>query len=286
MYVSTRLGRWFYREHGKPAREGAPAIVLWPSFLCDGSMWDAQVGPLSELGRVLCFDGPGHGKSELPPPFSLDDNTRALLDACDALGVDKLVLVGLSWGGMVGMRLALLAPDRVKGLVLLDTSAQAERKRDRVKYRALASLFRRAGMPPWLVERQVAPKMFGRTTLATHPEMSARLSRDVNGFSREGVYRASKAIFRRPDVTAEIAAIRAPTLVLCGEEDVATPPARSRLIADRIPGARLEMVPGAGHLSALEQPDRVNAVLVPFVREAISPPRPPAPHAREGASDR
>lgn len=270
MYVSTRLGRWYYREHGSSARRDAPAVVLWSSFLCDGSMWDAQVGPLSELGRVLVFDGPGHGKSELPPPFSLDDNTRALLDACDDLRADRLVMVGLSWGGMLAMRLALLAPERVKALALLDTNAEPERKAHRAKYRVLASLFRRAGMPPTLVARSVAPKLLGKSTLAAHPELVQRLSRDVNGFSREGVYRASKAIFRRGDIATEIAAIRAPTLVICGEEDVATPPARSRLIADRIPGAKLAMVPGAGHLSALEQPERVNALLVPFVRAALA----------------
>src|SRR5262249_12807962 len=112
MYVSTRLGRWYYEERGK-ARDDGDAIVLWPSFLCDGGMWDAQVAPLAGVSRVIVFDGPGHGKSEVPPPFSLDDNARALLDALDALGVKRFAMAGLSWGGMVGMRVAVLAPERV-----------------------------------------------------------------------------------------------------------------------------------------------------------------------------
>src|ERR1700690_3706217 len=74
MYVSTRLGRWYYEEHGK-GRDGE-AIVLWHSFLCDGGMWDGQIDTLARTTHVRLLDGPGHEKSEAPPPFSLDDNAR------------------------------------------------------------------------------------------------------------------------------------------------------------------------------------------------------------------
>src|SRR5271169_4624399 len=104
MYVATRLGRLYYEEHGK---KDARTIVLWPSFLTDGGMWDGQVAALEKLGRVIVFDPPGHGHSEPPPPFSLDDNARALLDALDALGIERFAIAGLSWGGMIGMRVAV-----------------------------------------------------------------------------------------------------------------------------------------------------------------------------------
>ncbi|HEY1954041.1 MAG TPA: alpha/beta fold hydrolase [Polyangiaceae bacterium] len=270
MYVPTRLGRLYYEEHGQARRAEDAAIVLWPSFLTDGGMWDEQVRPLSDLGRVLVLDPPGHGKSDVPPPFSLDDNARALADALDALGAKRAVLVGLSWGGMIAMRLAALAPDRVAGLALLDTSAAPETMRNRVQYRAMLSTFRRVGFPSWGAERRIIPLYFAEETIRTRPELPKRFWSDAVGFSREGVYKSGKAIFQRDDFRPKLNGIRTPTLVMCGAEDRATPPERAEEIARGISGAELVSVAGAGHLSAIEQPERVNAALIPFVRARTS----------------
>ncbi len=269
MYVSTRLGRWYYEEHGRARREGDATIVLWPSFLTDGGMWDAQLAPLSGLGRVLVFDPPGHGKSETPPPFSLDDNTRALIDALDALGAPKVVMAGLSWGGMLAMRLAVLEPERVVAIALLDTSADPELMKNRLQYRPMLSMFRRTGLPAWLVDRRIVPKFFTAATLHDRPELAKEFWSAAVGFPREGVYRAGKAIFQRADFYEELSKIKTPTLVMCGAEDTATPPMRSRRIAERIAGSEIVTVDGAAHLSALEQPERVNRALVPFIEKHL-----------------
>jgi len=269
MYVSTRLGRWYYEEHGRAKREGDATIVLWPSFLTDGGMWDAQLSELTALGRVLVFDPAGHGKSETPPPFSLDDNTRALVDALDALGAAQVVMAGLSWGGMLAMRLAVLAAERVRGVALLDTSADPEITGNRFQYRAMLSMFRRVGAPAWLIERRVAPKFFTPATMRERPELVKEFWNAAVGFPREGVYRAGKAIFRRESFVTELGGIKAPTLVMCGSEDVATPPDRSRTIASKIAGAELVMIEGAAHLSTIEQPERVNRTLIPFVEKHL-----------------
>lgn len=270
MYVSTRLGRWFYEERGHARHDGDATIVLWHSFLCDGGMWDAQVGPLSELGRVVVFDGPGHGKSEPPPVFTLEDNARALGDALDVLGAKKVIVVGLSWGGMMGMQLALLDPKRVTALALIDTSASPEIIGRQLKYRAMLSTFRRVGLPPFLVESQVAKAMFGPRTLRSRRHLVDRFANDLSGFSREGVYRVGRAIFWRDDIVPRLGSITAKTLIIHGTDDAAIPVDRARIMADRIPGARLAMIEGAGHLSAVEEPDAVNAQLVPFVRDAMA----------------
>jgi len=89
-YVRTRLGRWFYEERGASIRSSDPTIVLWPSLLCDGGMWKNQIEPLASCGRVVVFDGPGHGKSEVPPPFSLEDNADALTDAFGELQIETI----------------------------------------------------------------------------------------------------------------------------------------------------------------------------------------------------
>jgi 3-oxoadipate enol-lactonase len=269
-YARTRLGRWFYEERGKPGRPDAPTVVLWPSLLCDGGMWRGQIEPLAALGRVVCFDGPGHGKSEAPPPFTLEENTDALVDAFRDLRIERAVMVGLSWGGMLGMRLALQHPTRVHALALLDTSAEAEQPARALKYRMFVAFARHFGLPRSLADAQIVPLMLSDEARRQRPELAERLVRAANGFPREGSARAALAVVvRRTDILERIAGIRAPTLVMCGTEDRSTEPVHSQRIAERIPGARLVLVPGAGHLSALEQPAKVNESLVPFVREQV-----------------
>jgi 3-oxoadipate enol-lactonase len=269
-YVRTRLGRWYYEERGDAKDRGDAALVLWPSLLCDGAMFRHQVEPLSALGRVLVFDGPGHGKSEVPPSFTLEDNADALVDALDELRVERAIVVGLSWGGMIGMRLALRHASRVRALALLDTSAEGEHPTRAVKYRLFVSIARRIGLPAPLLHRQIVPLFFTDATLRDRPELVERFTSAVNGFSHEGMARAALAVVvRRTDILARIGAIRAPALVVCGREDRAQELVHSERIAQRIPGARLVCVEGAGHLSVLEQPDAVNAALVPFVQENL-----------------
>ncbi len=269
-YVRTRLGRWFYEERGVARRPGDPAIVLWPSLLFDGGMWKHQVEPLSAVGRVVIFDGPGHGKSEVPPPFSLEDNADALTDAFGELQIDKAVFVGLSWGGMVAMRLALQHPQRVRALALLDTNAEAEDRLRIAKYRAFISFGKRFGVPKVLADAQLAPIYFAAGTRTREPELVERWVRTLNGYPREGMARASKAVVvQRKDISSRLGSIRVPTLVLCGREDRATEPAHSERIARAIQGAKLAYIENAGHMTPLEQPRAVNDALVPFVASQV-----------------
>jgi 3-oxoadipate enol-lactonase len=247
-YVRTRLGRWFYEERGAPARAGDPAIVLLHGLLFDGGLFKPQVEPLSALGRVVVFDGPGHGKSEVPPPFTLEDHTDALVEAFGELGIDRAVIVGLSWGGMIAMRMALRHEKRVRALALLDTSAEREEPARRVKFRVFISFGRRFGVPRALVDAQLARVFFSDRTLREHPELVERFTRTVS----------------------RLGSIRVPTLVLVGRDDRATEPPYAERIAAAIPGARLVVVDECGHSSTIERPDAVNAVLVPFVRDALA----------------
>jgi 3-oxoadipate enol-lactonase len=265
-YVRTRLGRWFYEERGAAKRPGDPAIVLWHSILFDGGMWKPQIEALAALGRVVVFDGPGHGKSEVPPPFTLDDNADAIPDAFAELGIDQAVFAGLSWGGMVGMRLALKYPAKVRALALLDTSAEAEDRLHKVKYRVFVSFGRRLGFPKTLAEAQLGPIYFSESSRARDPQLVERFIRAANGFPRDGIARATLAVVvHRKSILERLGQIRVPTLVLCGREDRATDPVHSERIAAAIPGAKLVYVERAGHVTTLEAPAAVNEALVPFV---------------------
>lgn len=270
-YVRTRLGRLFYDERGEARRTGDPAMVLLHGLLFDGGMWRGQLESLSALGRVIVIDGPGHGKSEPPPRFSMEEHADALFDAFGELGVERALVVGLSWGGMVGMRFALQHPDKVAGLALLDTSAEAQSLAQRIRYRAFVALHRRAGIPQGWFQKLVAPVMFAPRTIVERPELPQATYRRTMGFDREGVARATLAVVvHRKTILGTIGAIRVPTLVMCGSEDRATTPERSQNIARAIPGAQLVILDGLGHMSTLEDPDAVNQHLVPFARSVVS----------------
>jgi 3-oxoadipate enol-lactonase len=269
-YVRTRLGRWFFVEHGAARHERDACIVLLHGLLFDGGMWDACVRPLAELGRVVVLDGPGHGKSEVPPPFTLEDHAEALLDVFRELRVPRAVLVGLSWGGMLAMRVAIAHPTHVAAMALLDTSADAEQFFSAFKYSLMAALTRRFGLPASMFEKEIAPLLFGGKTLQDRPELVAEAGRRINGFSREGLARAARAVsIRRKSILTKLPAVEVPTLVMCGRDDRATLPKHSEAIASRIKGARLVWIEESGHMSAIEQPEAVNATLVPFVREQL-----------------
>ncbi len=269
-YVRTRLGRLFYEERGAQCRSGDPAIVLLHGLLYDGGMWRGQVEPLSALGRVLVFDGPGHGRSEAAPRFTLEEHADALFDAFGELGIRRAVVVGLSWGGMLGMRLALQHPTKVAGIAVLDASAEVDPLANRLKYRAFIALHERMGFPYALFEKEIAPLLLGARTLEERPELLEASYRRAMGFDRGGFARAALAVVvHRKDILPEISRIRAPTLVMCGREDRSTPPERSEAIANAIPHAKLVVLDGIGHMSALEDPAAVNAHLVPFVGNCV-----------------
>jgi 3-oxoadipate enol-lactonase len=270
-YVRTRLGRLFYEERGTARRPGDPAIVLLHGLLFDGGMWRGQVEPLSALGRVIVFDGPGHGKSEPAPRFMLEDHADALYDAFGELGVKRAVLCGLSWGGMTSMRVALQHPEKVAGLALLDTSAEAETTVNRYRYRAFIALHRRVGFPISLFHKEVAPKMYSPKTIATRPDLLEATYQRTMGFDRGGLSRAAIAVVvHRKNILPEIVRIRAPTLVICGREDGATQLDKSENIAREIPHAKLVVIDEVGHMSAIEDPEGVNRHLVPFVGNCIN----------------
>jgi 3-oxoadipate enol-lactonase len=261
-YVRTRLGRLFVEERGEARAKSDPAIVLLHGLLFDGGMWRAQIEPLSALGRVVVLDGPGAGM--------LEEHADALFDAWGELGIDKAIIVGLSWGGMVGMRFALQHPTRVSGLAVLDSSAETHTLVQRVRYRAFLSLYKRAGFPFSLYEREVAPEMFGPRTLRTRPDLVERSYHHTMGFNRDGLAKSALAVMiHRKSILEKISAIRVPTLVMVGRDDKATPLEKSENIARSIPGAELVVLDDVGHMTAIEDPEAVNARLVPFVKRII-----------------
>ncbi len=243
-----------------------PPVVLLHSFLCSGTMWREQVKPLARHWRVINIDARGHGRSgRVERPFTLydmvDDSTAVLDDA----EIERAVWVGLSIGGMVALRAALRTPDRVAGLILIDTDAGVESGFKRVKYRALRAAARVFGIRPLVP--QIRRQMFGSTTRKQRPEMVAEWSRRFAEADLPSMLRTLDALLDRDDLGPELSRIDVPTLVLVGAEDVALPPARSRAIAARLPNGTCREIPTAGHLSALERPEAVTAAIEAFLHK-------------------
>ncbi len=277
----TRLGRWHWDDYGVEASPGEPAIVLLHGLMLDRRMWAGQVGILQSVGRVLAFDGPGHGLSEIPPPFTLEEQADALAEALDFAAVQRAVLVGHGWGGLVALRFALRHPTRTAGLALVSATADRELPRRRRSRRTLLRRLSKFGAPRWFLRARIARLVYGAQALRERPDLAAAMSGTVNDHPREGLFRAAEAVLDRSSVAARLEKVWAPTLVICGERDRTLAPSHSEKLARRIPGARLVRI-DAGHTPPVERPEVTRAALLPFVCECVARPLPAQPPAGGG----
>jgi len=238
---------------------GAPAIVFSNSLGANLSAWDPQATALQDRFRVLRYDTRGHGRSSVTPgPYTLAQLAGDVVSLLDALGLERAHFCGLSLGGMIGMWLGIHAPQRVARLVLCNT---APRIGDRERWNARIESVRKGGMAAIaseIVARWLSPELRARA-----PETYAATQKMLESTPPEG-YAACSAAIRDADLSAQVAAIRAPTLVIAGSEDPATPSAAVRALADAVPGAHYVEL-RASHLSNLEAPEAFNAALIRFL---------------------
>lgn len=245
-------------------RGAGPPLVLMHSFLCSSAMWEPQIEPLARHFRLINIDMRGHGESgAVTEPLTLYDLVDDVIAVLDRQEIDRAVWAGLSIGGMIALRAALRHPERVDRLLLLDTDAGAEKTWVTLKYRGLGWIARRFGLAP--VSGQVARQMFGATTRREQRELVATWGERFESVDVPSILLVLEALVKRDDLYPSLGRIDAPALVLVGSEDVSLPPARSRLLAERLPGAQLVEIERAGHLSSLEQPAAVNRALISFL---------------------
>jgi 3-oxoadipate enol-lactonase len=251
-----------YEEHGA----GAETIVFAHGLLWSGRMFDAQVQALRDRFRCITFDFRGQGQSEVTEGgYDMDTLTEDAAALIGALGAAPCHFVGLSMGGFVGMRLAIRRPELLRSLVLMETSADPEPPESAPKYRTMGHIARWLSMR--LVAAPVMKIMFGRTFLTDPARAAERRAWRARMLAnhRVGITRALRGVTDREGVYEQIDRIRTPTLVVVGDEDVATTPEKAQRMAARIPGARLVVIPGAGHSSSIEQPEAVTHALQEFL---------------------
>lgn len=238
-------------------RDDAPVLLLSNSLGADLAMWDPQVPVLAERFRVVRYDTRGHGRSPVPDGNStIDDLADDVVALLDRLDVGTAHVVGLSIGGMTGVRLAAREPQRVATLAVLCSSAYPGNEQS---WRERAHTARTEGTGA--LAEAVVGRWFTPGFAAAHPDLVARMRDTVAGTSDEG-YASCCAVLAGMDLRGDLSRISAPTLVLSGAEDPALPPAHQQQLADGIPGARLLTLSPAAHLANLEQAAQVTEALV------------------------
>jgi 3-oxoadipate enol-lactonase len=240
-------------------REDAPALMLSNSLGTNLSMWDDQVDEFAKHFRVIRYDRRGHGQSAVPPgPYSMERFGRDVIAVLDALGIEKTNWCGLSMGGMVGQWLGANAPERIEKLILSNTNLHYAEKafwNDRIK------AVKEKGLEP-LVEPNMQ-RWFTEGFRASAPAEMARMKEMFLATSPLG-YVASCEAIRDMDFTASNPRITAPTLVIVGKQDPATPPAAGEAIAKQIKGAKVAAL-DAAHIANIEQPKAYTETVLNFL---------------------
>lgn len=239
--------------------EEAPVLLMCNSLGTALAMWDGQVGALSQTHRVLRYDTRGHGKSDVPPGgYSLDRLGRDVLELTDALGIARFDFCGLSLGGMTGQWLGVRAPERIDRLVLCNTSAYMGPPEGwDLRIRTVLSGGMEVMVQP-VLERWFTPEFREASPAAIAPVHDMLLGTSPAG------YAGACAAIRDMDLRPIGQLIKAPTLVIAGERDPATPPEHSEAIAAAISGSRLVRL-DAAHLSNIEQPELFLAAVHGFL---------------------
>ena len=252
-----------YTDQGR----GTP-VVLLHAFPQNRAMWAPQVEALSKTHRIIAPDFRGFGESDAPlGHYTLDQFADDVAGLLDYLAIQRAVFVGLSMGGYTLFAFYRKYADRVKGLVLADTKAQADTEEGRAGRFAMAQTAQTKGAGA--VADIMLPKLLSPVALQTKRDLVEMVRTTIEQTQVSGIGGALMAMAERPDSAPLLVKITCPTLVLTGELDGPTPPADGKLMAEKIPGARLKIIPQAGHLSNLEQPEAFNRALLDFL-EGIS----------------
>lgn len=236
-----------YRESGK----GPKTIVFVHALGTSLRVWDEVIARLSADLRCIAYDLRGHGRSTVTEgPYSMTLLAADLLGLMDALHVTSATICGVSIGGLIAQQAALDGPHRVDGLVLCDTGVKIGTStgwQDRIRLVEEQGL---AGASGTITARWYHPDFCGK-----QPALCEALRDDLAAMSPVGYIAACHAL--RGDLPRDVGRIRVPTVVICGADDVSVPPDVARELASLIPGARLEIIPGAGHLPCVETPQPV-----------------------------
>ena len=242
-----------------------PVVLFLHGFPLSLAMWDEQEA-LASRYRVVRFDARGFGQSAVGDSLltmdRIADDAAVLIEK---LRLGPVVLVGCSMGGYAAFSFVRKHAALLRGLVLVDTRAGADTQDARLGRKTLAARVSREGAR--VAMEAFLPKTVGDTTKKTRADVVAKLKDVMMATAPQGIVNALHGLAARADSTPTLREIKVPTLVICGEEDVITPPAEAKKLKDGIKGAELVVIPKSGHLPSMETPDVFNALLRSFLKQ-------------------
>jgi 3-oxoadipate enol-lactonase len=260
--ILTRLGRLAVHMAG----ESGPVVLFWPAVFSDSSIYQAQVEALHGRYRLILIDGPGFGRSDPPTrPFTMEACADAAAEVLEQLDVQRLVWVGTSWGGIVGVHFAVRHPQKLRGLALANTPFDMPAEGPGFSDRFVVWGAGWIGNTEFYANG-VARSFFPQCWRASHPEELAAFVAALKAPERRGMAVAGRSVLLdRTSVLPLLPQIHTPTVVIAGADDQLYPAPTLKAAAARIAGARFVEIPASGHVSALDQPARVSAVLGEFL---------------------
>jgi 3-oxoadipate enol-lactonase len=250
----------YYEDEGS----GAPLFLIH-GFPLSSKIWSQQIAGLKADFRVIAPDLRGFGMSEAPSAgYSMDVYADDIAALMAHLGLESAVVCGMSMGGYVLLNLIDRYPERVKGACFMVTRCGADDEAGKARRTALAEEVLKSGV-------NVTADLFGRIlfapgTAANRPELVTEVAGLMRGMKQEGIAGGLLSMRERPDYCGKLAGFTVPSLVIGGEEDQAIPVEESRILAERLPHASLRIIPEAGHMVMMEQPEAVNSALKRFLR--------------------
>jgi len=268
-YITVNERKIFYEEQG----DGFP-LLFGHAYLWNAAQWQPQVEVLSESWRCIVPELWGHGRSDSLPenPYSIEAMAGDCLAFTKALGIERFAVIGLDIGGMWGASLALDHPEEVAALVLMDTSFGAEPEDIRTAYLAILDEMEQAGAVQPYMQEALVSLFFPPSAMEETPALVYRLMAALQFMPQEripDIAGIGRALLSRPSILDRLGGIKAPTLVAVGADNRPACLAEAKQAAKTIPGARLEVIEGAGALSNLEQPEQVTGLLSNFLNEAL-----------------
>jgi len=253
-----------FEESGEPGRM---PVLFVHGFPFSSATWSLQIEAVGRRHRVIAYDIRGLGQSDVGDgQYTIEGHVDDLVGLLDHLHVDRTAVVGLSLGGYIALRARERNPERFLALVLCDTRSEADDNAGKLKRASGAVSVKRDGAAAFA--ESFLPAVFAPESLRTMPAAVELIRSMISATSPLSIAGHLIAMAGRTDTTASLASIDVPTLIMVGEKDIPTPPECARAMHELIPGSELHIVPGAGHMSNLENPAFFNSRLVEFLERA------------------
>ena len=260
--VTVNGVRLFYEETGSSPE----TLVFSHSYLVDSTHFAPQIEALSDRYRCIAYDHRGHGRSQAPKGgYDMENLYADAVALIEALHCAPCHFVGLSTGGFIGVRIGIRRPDLLSSLILMDTTAEAEPTKNFKQYKLLMFMVRWLGW--WPVINKVMSLFFAEKFLTDpgrHDEVRHWKELITSG-NKKALIQFGMGIFSRESVFEALSKITVPTLVMVGEKDMARPPSEAQRTVEKIPGAKLVIIPAAAHLCTIEEPAAVTEAIEEFL---------------------